>query len=55
MLLNVFMNSDNARISGSENAFGPAYVSAHGFFDAPTAKTRSLGYISAYIVNYIKQ
>lgn len=38
-LWNVFMNSDKARVSGSENGFGPAYVSEQGFFDAPTAET----------------
>lgn len=29
------MNLDSASVSGSENPFGPAYVSEHGSWDAP--------------------
>lgn len=31
------MNSANARLSGSENGFAPAYDSEHGFADAPAS------------------
>lgn len=33
-----WINLAKAVVSGSENGDGPAYVSAHGCFDAPTAK-----------------
>lgn len=36
------MNSANERISGSENGFGPAYNSEHGFFDEPTSREFSM-------------
>lgn len=35
MLSNDFINSANATVSGSENSLAPAYVSEHGFADAP--------------------
>lgn len=37
MLSNVFINSDKASVSGSENGFGPAYISEHGFVDDPAS------------------
>lgn len=36
------MNRDNAAVSGSENGDEPAYVSAHGLVDAPSAKISTL-------------
>lgn len=33
------MNCANAKISGSENGFGPAYIFEQGSFDTPTSET----------------
>lgn len=34
----VFRNSENAKVSFSENAFGPAYIPEHGSGDDPTSE-----------------
>lgn len=36
------MNLDNAAVSGSENGFDPAYVSKHGFLDAPDSVLKQI-------------
>lgn len=40
ILSKLCMNSANARLSGSENGFAPAYDSEHGFADAPASTIR---------------